>query len=208
MIWEVATSNWLDAGLWQGLDGINLIEYPEEGGKDVWTCFEDLYLVPRYGVYYSPPPDYDKWYETLWKVVGGPFSQEDTVEERCRGNRLRIHVLQRDPRSRAFTNLENVTALAEEYTSLKVPVASVSASMSVREQARVFSDFDVLITPHGSQLVNLLFTMRRAAVIEINIVMRDMSWQKNYAPLHAYYGFSTNHQPSGTPDLRARMLCK
>ena len=56
------------------------------------------------------------------------------------------------------------------YTTVPVKVITVNESTSVPEQIRIFNDFDVLITSHGSHLANGIYTTfpETKAVVEIN----------------------------------------
>ncbi len=84
----------------------------------------------------------------------------------------RVAVFQRhgDSRNglRRFVNLLEVQSLVREYTK-NVEVITVSAETKLEEIISTFNSFDVLITPHGSQIVNLLFSIKttKMAVVEV-----------------------------------------
>ena len=52
---------------------------------------------------------------------------------------------------RGFINLPEVKSLVREYTK-NVEVIAVSAETKLEEIISTFNSFDVLITPHGSQI--------------------------------------------------------
>ena len=76
-------------------------------------------------------------------------------------------------------------------------VVTVNASTSVTEQIRLFNNFDVLITPHGSHLANGIFSMHPGAkaLIEIVPFAFDRVFYSNFVPNlgFAHYIMSTGH---------------
>mmetsp|Transcript_4869 Transcript_4869/g.17411 ORF Transcript_4869/g.17411 Transcript_4869/m.17411 type:complete len:536 (+) Transcript_4869:359-1966(+) len=84
--------------------------------------------------------------------------------------RIAIFQRQGDSRNglRRFVNLLEVKTLARMY-SKNVEAITVSAETKLEEIVSTFNSFDVLITPHGSQIVNLLFTIKptKLAVVEV-----------------------------------------
>lgn len=111
----------------------------------------------------------------------------------------RIRIFQRSATHslRRFINEAEVIKLAQTYTIKNVEVVSVNASTSIADQIRLFNDFDVLITPHGSHLANGLFTVRphTKAVIEVVPFAFDRVFYANYVPNigFAHYILSTGH---------------
>ena len=94
-IFQVATSNWLDAGLWKGSDRARIIEL-NLGDRD-WSCFEDLVFETQYGNWFPAMPYIFKWQQSLLETVGLPknITHDEGLAQRCRTNRLRIHVFKR-----------------------------------------------------------------------------------------------------------------
>ena len=204
-VWEAATSVWGLAGLWpQGFDDddvdpIDILEI--ESDSDKWTCFEDLYLEPDYGSWYPAPKFQAAWRHALLTQTtwGGETTSTNSLQDRCRANTLKIHVFQRSSGRgrRAFANLDEVLALARRYTATEVPVVTVDAATFVDEQARVFQDFDVLISSHGSQLANMIFSdSAHTAIVEVLPVIRDTCFHTNAQDAGiASYIVSSGHTP-------------
>ena len=111
----------------------------------------------------------------------------------------RIRIFQRSATFslRKFINLDEVVKLAQSYTRDKVEIVSVNASTSIAEQIKLFNEFDVLITPHGSHLANGIFTVRpqTKAVVEVSPFAFDRVFYSNYIPAlgFAHYIMSTGH---------------
>ena len=76
-------------------------------------------------------------------------------------------------------------------------VVTVNASTSMADQIRLFNEFDVLITPHGSHLANGIFSMHpgRKALIEVVPFAFDRVFYSNYVSNlgFAQYILSTGH---------------
>ena len=98
---------------------------------------------------------------------------------------------------RKFINIDEVIRLAQTYTIEKVEIVTSNSSTSIADQIRIFNDFDILITPHGSHLANGIFTARpfTKAVIEVDPFAFDRVFYSNYAPAlgFAHYIISTGH---------------
>jgi len=98
---------------------------------------------------------------------------------------------------RAFINLKDVVALAQNYTNIPVEVVTVNGSTSLLDQIRIFNSFDVLITPHGSHLANGIFTMKpnSKVVIEVAAFAFDRVFYSNYNGnlMFGRYYISTGH---------------
>lgn len=121
---------------------------------------------------------------------------------------LRIKIFQRTSqtsnRMRRFTNLHEVVDLASKYTypGTSVDVLLVDDSTPFWEQVRIFNSFDILITPHGSQLTNGIFTLHRTAIIEVIGACKEHNFhfRDNLSPFGTHYIVSLGHQPVGTND--------
>ena len=239
-LWEVATSRWMDSGLWHGIDRINFIEHSIASGNGTttgttegedWVCFEDLYMSPSYGHFGPAIKDSDIWREGLLKAAGvedptildqsqrDPVipdpnqghpvipdqrqADEKSLEHRCREGKLRIQIFQRTPHSRAFANLAEVMTLAQEYTREPVKVVTVGPSTPLSEQASVFSNYDLMISPHGSQLVNMVFSdAKHSAIIEVVPANWEDVFKMNAQRAgFAHYHISTSHDPTGDTAL-------
>ena len=116
----------------------------------------------------------------------------------------RIKIFQRTATKmlRKFVNMDEVVRLVQEYTLLPVEVVTVNDATSIIDQIKVFNSFDILITSHGSQLANGIFTTfpESKAVIEIDTFAFDRVFYTNYVNQlgFAEYLLSTGHLTSGT----------
>jgi hypothetical protein len=213
LIFDAATRYWADAGLWKSRDDVDVVELNRGDGN--WTCFEDLYLETSYNSWYPAPEYRQSWRQTLNDAVAHPSSSLDehssshpssargdgpSLSERCRTGGLRMHLLQRSTGSslRTFTNLDQVRALLQNFTSASVPVVTVNDTTPLSTQVDAFQAFDVLVTPHGSQIGNMIFSdPNTTSIIEIIPVVRDIAFYRNAVEADfASYIVSTGHTPA------------
>ena len=113
--------------------------------------------------------------------------------------------------SRNFANIDALVALVRRFTRVEARVITASRETSFEEQVRLFQSFDILITPHGSQLTTLLVAPPSVVVIEVQPTHYDGTFCKNAGKLVAAYIMSYGHTPTavredgsstGTPDAR------
>lgn len=87
----------------------------------------------------------------------------------CKDAARRIVIFQRSSGSslRRFKNIYDVASLAQNYTSGIVQILTLNDNDDVVSQIQVFRHFDILITPYGSHLANLI--EKKNSVIEIDL---------------------------------------
>ena len=134
-----------------------------------------------------------------------PFSSGTNVNSIPDGkSEARIKIFKRTSTTmlRKFVNMDEVVKLAQEYTLLPVEIVTVNDATSIVDQIEVFNSFDILITSHGSQLANGIFTAfpESKAVIEIDTFAFDRVFYTNYINQLGFseYLISTGHLTSGT----------
>jgi hypothetical protein len=212
LIMDTATHHWTDSGLWKGPNEINVIELNKNDRN--WTCFEDLYFETSYNSWYPAPQYQNSWLRTLHGMVEESLPPTSTptvasdqgtpppkasLAERCRARNLRIHLFERSSGSslRKFTNLEQVRAVLANFTSVPISVVTMNETTPLAEQIAAFRAFDVLVTSHGSQLANIIFSdPGTTAIIEILSVVRDLSFWRNAVDANfTSYAVSTGHTP-------------
>lgn len=129
---------------------------------------------------------------------------------RCRTGDLRIHLFQRSTGTtvRSFTNLEQVRALLQNFTSVPVSIVTINGSTPLASQADAFRAFNVLVTPHGSQISNIIFSdPNTTAIVEVLPVVRDIAFYINAVDAKfASYVVSTGHTPAPIPG-RSNPVC-
>jgi capsular polysaccharide biosynthesis protein len=98
---------------------------------------------------------------------------------------------------RTIVNIQEVVDLLQTFTSFPVEVVTTTEKMTIQEQIRIFNNFDILVTTHGSHLTNGLFTMHSysKAIIEMVPFLYDNIFYKNYLNdlSFAEYVVSTGH---------------
>lgn len=105
---------------------------------------------------YGRPP-LDEW---LYTFLRSTFLQQNTYN---RSLPDRIFVNRRDSTKRALINESEVEDFLTEYGFESVSLSN----LSVRSQAHLFHNANVIISPHGAGLTNLIFCKPSTKVIEI-----------------------------------------
>ena len=108
------------------------------------------------------------------------------IIQRIEGTMGLRKILNLDDVTRTTQNILNVTTIDMWFISSKTPAI---------EQARYFHSFDVLISPHSSQLTNLIFAKNGSYVIEIQ---PDVELERTFLDLGRlagvnYYVLNSNH---------------
>jgi len=217
-LWSIVRDTLARTGLWLGESPSSRTgrsSVVDLSHRSDWTCFEDLYLDRRFGSMAPMRSLAPAWQAYVLETVGiqGPHLTDGPdlprIRERCNDRRMRIHIFQRkqgDGRSgdRAFRNLADVVLLAQNFTEERIQVVTTDGGMHPREQAGIFRGFDILITPHGSHLMNMLFQPPYTGIIEVAPVDHDPVFSKGARQLGIQsYRFSTGHQPACPPDTMA-----
>jgi hypothetical protein len=131
---------------------------------------------------------------------------QSQIKEDVPGKPLRVAVFQRqqiDSRNgvRQLINLDEVESLVREYTPI-FHVVTVSRGSNLEEIIHIFNSFDILITPHGSQGTNLIFTVKPRKVAVIEVVGTCLGhYATNWYRTIAYYHLSVGHR---SPDARVQ----
>lgn len=187
---------------------------------DVVICGRTVYQEPFTSGTYFADNNYfvnQRWQQVLDEAAtDGTLSTGTTpnntvantiVQDRCRSNSLRIAAFQRNEGSslRLFRNMDEVQALVQEYTDHPFWVATANSTTSPEEQMRLFRSFDVLITPHGSHLVNMIFNGKRSVFIEVAAVFFDGSPHVNGMAFAKEWIPSFGHLPYNNSVLEAKM---
>ena len=98
----------------------------------------------------------------------------------------RLYITRTLAKSRRILNEDEIINLLKSYGFTVV----VLESMSVLEQAALFSQAEIIISPHGSGLTNLVFCQPGTKVIELfapNYVYHCYWWISNLVSLDYYY---------------------
>jgi len=79
---------------------------------------------------------------------------------------------------------------------------TVNDTTPLSAQADTFRAFDILVTPHGSQISNMIFSdPNTTAIVEVVPVVRDIAFYLNAIDANfASYVVSTGHTPSPIPN--------
>lgn len=198
------------------------INHPEVRPYGI-TCFADIYLTQRNGLWINKATDLVALRAESARLVGEPSQalREKEIDEDSqlmqsrptycpprqskRKSSARIHIFQRTATQmlRSFLNLNDVVTAAQSFTTVPVEVVTINASSTVEDQIRVFNDFDILITPHGSHLANGIFTMKpnSKGVIEVVSFAFDRVFYSNF---NSHLGFGNYMLSTGhlTPPQR------
>lgn len=89
---------------------------------------------------------------------------------------LRVALWQREsssPRGRHLRNVAQIRGLVARYTTHPMMILTATSDTEFARQVANFHEFDVLITPHGSHLTNMLFASPAAIFIEVVMMHVD-----------------------------------
>ena len=185
-------------------------------------CFEDLYIVQRYGIILSSSYYANLYRKAVVDILKRRYlSRNDTlsvlklknlgyldhtIQQRCAEKSLKI-IIQARPKAyfigiyRHILNLAEVKKWSRKFTSSNVESFHIDFSTSLTDQIAKYNEFDVLITMPGSHLINLVLTNRtNVGVLEVGLAIRDTFWYENavrFGIKHYYYS-QFNHTPDKT----------
>ncbi|MBZ0319442.1 MAG: glycosyltransferase family 61 protein [Anaerolineae bacterium] len=141
---------------------LQMLGYSEDDlvpfGQEHWEV--DHLLVPSFAPAYRFSPQACQWLRT--KLI----STLNNVEEQCP---KKVFV------SRQLAAKRRVSNEDEIWNSLLKPAGFVrmySEKMTLAEQAKLFCGADVVISPHGAGLTNILFMRQNALVVELGPALR------------------------------------
>ena len=147
-------------------------------GFDHVVCARDLLVDPGHVAQYlgpNRPGVVSEWRahmrERLSNYTLGARSlgEARTATVRC-ASQLRVALWQRPasgPRGRHLHNVEQIRRLVATYTPQPIIFLTATSTTTFAHQVANFRSFDVLITPHGSHLTNMIFAPPSAIFIEV-----------------------------------------
>eukprot|EP00924_Labyrinthula_sp_SR-Ha-C_P015764 snap_masked-scaffold_4-processed-gene-8.41-mRNA-1 protein AED:0.96 eAED:1.00 QI:0/-1/0/1/-1/1/1/0/483 len=123
---------------------------------------------------------------------------KQSLEDRCKENKLRIRVFQRTEGRRSLrqiVNLEELTS-AIEFLSKDVKVFSVNSAATVEEQVILYNEFDILLSTHGAQNSNLFLNVKEKSKSEVfEIVVQKVNFNfKRFVGNFTEYYVSEGHK--------------
>ena len=161
------------------------------------VCFEDIYLSLRSNIWIQGPDDITSFRKRAADLTGEPAealkspekfpeimaptsTQPYCTKDETKTN-AKIKIYQRSA-GRKFTNLDEVKALVQKYSSVPVEVVTASPNTTVADLIRLFNNFDILVSPEGGHLTSGIFTMNPGskAVVEVSSAVYELLYYKNY----------------------------
>jgi tetratricopeptide (TPR) repeat protein len=118
------------------------------------------------------------------------FLRQVFLNQRAGSKRQRLYISRSQASSRKLVNEDDVINLLQQFGFISV----ILESLSVNEQAELFASADVVISPHGGGLTNLVFCNSGTTVIEIfspNYVYPCYWLVSNLVDLNYYYLLGT-----------------
>ena len=111
-------------------------------------------------------------------------------------SRLRVALFQRTEGSakRTLHSAESIQALVAQYTDIPLARITLTSRSTFDDQLRAFRSFDVLITPHGSHLGNMIFAPH-AVFLEVVTLRMEDCFHNNGLMLTAGWVISQGHMP-------------
>ena len=123
-----------------------------------YTCFERVTFLKAFGIFSTNNHDTMAFRATAYKMYG-----LSGLSHRCPPRRVTL--LYRD--SRKVTNMQAIADyILSEYGKV-AHLATINETSTPREQITLFAESGLLLSAHSSQLVNVMFSHPRSAMIEI-----------------------------------------
>ena len=182
--------------------------------QDVVICGETVYQDPTTNYNWfggNAPSVISRWRSLLQNYIEEAAHKNDTTTATNNNNKiapssakdnlrqphiysscsrsLRVAVYRRSGGTalRKFVNLRDVEELVKEYSDRPPTIVTTGVSMPLRDQMSIFRSFDILITPHGSHLTNMVLGSNSTAYIVLTPVYIDNKisrqahlWLKKY----------------------------
>ena len=104
---------------------------------------------------------------------------------------------------RAILNQGELLAHLKQKYNLLVHPTAISGSTSSADQARIFASAGLILSPHSSQLVNVMFAHSSAAVIEVTGEYYNLDFARYATSMGVYFRYAIGgHFPgaTGEPD--------
>jgi hypothetical protein len=181
--------------------------------NDIVICGETVFQEPfSLATYFgeNDPKVVAEWrdWTRVQKVIPNTIKamQETVVEDILCPRQLRFALWNRTEGTslRLLTNVNDIRRVVSDISDHPLSILTASSKTSPEEQVSLFRSFDVLITPHGSHLANMIFAKPRTAFIEVSAVFFDEAPSTNGAAFAAKWILSLGH-PTTNAQLTAKM---
>lgn len=83
--------------------------------------------------------------------------------------------------------------IAKTISGFQPSVVTLNENSSAIDQINIFNSFDILITSHGSQLTNLIFSLKRMVILELVPCVQDLSFVSNAHQMGHIHAVSSGH---------------
>jgi hypothetical protein len=174
-----------------------------EGSKTF--CFRKGYLSTLHEIYFSPN-QVSIWRENLYQQLGFPNPKQTCPDKK---------ILFIDRQDRGLKNHDQIVRETVKYLQsrygdnrFQVETVEVSGQVSFEAQARLFASAAVIISPHSSQLANLLFSSPNSVLLE-HMALEDNHVFGNLAKVMGmHYERVFANATLKTDALRHRLLSK
>ncbi|KAI8618574.1 hypothetical protein BC830DRAFT_1108139 [Chytriomyces sp. MP71] len=178
------------------LDSVKKIEFlrnsdAEVRNETVSQCFATIYTSNQPENYAHRRKDLDVFKKSAEKVLG-----LDITTRECPPSRVLLLVRNavNNTRQRKMSNRWNVLKLLENKGLTQIDILDLNGTLTLQEQASFISRYGLIISSHSSQLTNLLFAHKNAAVMEVSIVFKPAFRQLGLMS-RTHYVISVGHKP-------------
>lgn len=182
------------------------------------TVFQEPFTISRY-FGSNAPHVVSKWQKFVDAKMNMETPSSPQIEDSrnqlkettkaCIDN-LRVALWRRTEGSalRLLKNEDEIQSLVSEFTKQPISMISANSETSPEEQAKAFRSFDILITPHGSHLANMMFSTKESVFIEVSAVFYDGAPMMNGRAFAKQWIHSLGHVPYKNTNLEDKMgLC-
>jgi len=185
------------------------MEFSDKGPR--YTCFEELYLYDDWGVLLSS----EAVAREFRKAVVSPavlhqHHKAEQLKERCSNGSLHIAYFKRTAGDkRAAHNVDAIEQSVRAFTSHPLFTISTDRMLTMDRQFLEFNSFDILISPVGSHLANMvLINHTRVGIIELGLAIRDDFWRINALQRLNLTSYTYSHGHTVDPTCPERHLAR
>ena len=107
--------------------------------------------------------------------------------------------------TRDFSNRVEVVDILSTFSTRKVEIITTTEKMSLEQQAEVFSDFDIIVSPHGSHLTNLMFSKPGSLAVEVKTVLHNDDNRRMAESSGMFYIRSMAHHNGDKQDINSNV---
>jgi hypothetical protein len=143
-------------------------------------CFSHLTMTPTYAELGESPYDLAPFRAASYRHFGFPRIR------RCPPRRA-VLITRED---RAMLNRDDVIAMVKAKFNVDLEVTTVTGKHTSRQQAELFASSGLILAPHSSQLINVMFSHPGQVIIEVAPELYNMDFSQYARTVGVYFVYA------------------